>query len=74
MSNLDYPVFHRTAAAARGRRVLATAPDFPGCSPHRETPEKALANVRLAIAEWIEEAGEIGHPIPPPSRRMAAAE
>ena len=74
MANLQYPVLIEPLRPVDGGGLLATVPDLPGCMSDGETPEEALANVRLAIVEWIEEAGEIGHPIPPPSRRMAAAE
>jgi antitoxin HicB len=39
-----------------------------------ETPEEALANVRDAIAAWIEEARALGRSVPKPSHRHVAAE
>jgi antitoxin HicB len=39
-----------------------------------ETAEEALANVKAAIDEWIEEAKGLGRTIPRPSYRVAAAE
>jgi antitoxin HicB len=39
-----------------------------------ETPEEALANVRDAVAAWIEEAQALGRQVPKPSRRHMAAE
>jgi antitoxin HicB len=39
-----------------------------------ETPEEALANVRDALAAWIEEAQALGRSVPQPSRRHVAAE
>ena len=74
MNKLSYPVLIEPLRPEDGGGFLATVPDLPGCMSDGETPEEALANVRLAIDEWIDEAGQIGHPIPPPSRRMAAAE
>jgi predicted RNase H-like HicB family nuclease len=38
-----------------------------------ETREEALANVEDAIAAWIEEAKELGHPVPKPRLRFAKA-
>ena len=39
-----------------------------------DTPEEALANVRDAVAAWIEEARALGRSVPKPSRRHVAAE
>jgi predicted RNase H-like HicB family nuclease len=39
-----------------------------------ETPEEALANVRDAIASWIEAATDMGRQIPRPSKHLVAAE
>jgi antitoxin HicB len=39
-----------------------------------ETPEEALANVRDAIAAWVEEAQALGRPVPKPSHPHVAAE
>jgi len=39
-----------------------------------ETPEEALADVRDAVAAWIEEAHALGRAVPGPSRRRVAAE
>lgn len=38
-----------------------------------ETPEEALFNVRDAILTWIEAAGDLGHPVPPPSVELKLA-
>ncbi len=61
-------------SAEDGGGFLATVPDLPGCMSDGESAKEALSNVRAAIAEWIEEARTLGRAIPPPSRRMAAAE
>jgi antitoxin HicB len=74
MSKLDYPVTIEPLAAEDGCGFLATAPDLPGCMSDGETPEEALANVRDAIAAWIEEARVLGRPVPKPSQRHVAAE
>jgi antitoxin HicB len=47
---------------------------LPGCMSDGETAEEALANVRDAIAAWIEEARALGRPVPKPSPRHVAAE
>ena len=74
MRNLDYPVFIEPLAAEEGGGFIATAPDLPGCMSDGETPEEALANVRDAIAAWIDEARALGRPVPQPSPRHVAAE
>jgi predicted RNase H-like HicB family nuclease len=74
MQKLDYPVFIEPLAAEDGGGFFATVPDLPGGMSDGETPEEALANVRDAIASWIEEARSMGRPIPKPSQRHVAAE
>jgi predicted RNase H-like HicB family nuclease len=74
MANLDYPVVIEPLSAADGGGFVATVPDLPGCMSDGETPEEALANVRDAVAAWIEEARALGRPVPKPSRRHVAAE
>ena len=74
MLKLDYPVFIEPLTAEDGGGFLATVPDLPGCMSDGETPEEALANVRDAIASWIEEARSIGRTVPKPSQRHVAAE
>ena len=58
-------------SAEDGGGFFATVPDLPGCMSDGETPEGALANVRDAIAAWIEGAIEMGPAIPEPTRRAA---
>ena len=74
MTKLDYPVMIEPLSVEDGGGFLATVPDLPGCMSDGETPEEALANVRDAIAAWIEEARALGRSVPNPSRRHAAAE
>jgi len=74
MPKLDYPVLIEPLPREDGGGFVATAPDLPGCMSDGETPEDALANVRDAIAAWIDEARALGRPVPQPSRRHVAAE
>jgi predicted RNase H-like HicB family nuclease len=74
MTRLDYPVLIEPLAAEDGGGFLATAPDLPGRMSDGSSAEDALSNVQAAIAEWIDEARALGREVPPPSRRMAAAE
>lgn len=46
---------------------IAVASDLPGCSAFGETEEVALAELRSAIAAWIEAASAAGNPVPDPS-------
>ncbi len=50
---------------------VADIPDLQYCSAFGESPEEALAEVRKAMAVWIEVAREQGKPIPPPRYRPA---
>ena len=45
---------------------VAEVPVLPGCVSQGASREKALANIREAIALYIESLEERGEPIPPP--------
>lgn len=55
-----------------GGGFLAVVPDLPGCMSDGATQEEAVANVRDAIAAWIEAAEDLGHAVPPPTRRLSS--
>ena len=42
---------------------VAEVPELPGCMAHGATAEDALANVKDAIALWLDAAAEFGHPV-----------
>ena len=71
---LEYPVLIEPLSDEDGGGFLASVPDLPGCLSDGETAEEALANVRDAVAAWIEEAHALGRAIPKPSPRHVAAE
>jgi predicted RNase H-like HicB family nuclease len=71
---LGYLIVAGPLPADEGGGFLATVPDLPGCMSDGETPEEALANIQDAVAAWIEEAQDLGRPVPQPSRRHVAAE
>lgn len=73
-AKLEYPILIEPLSAEEGGGFLATVPDLPGCMSDGETPEEALANVRDAVASWIDEAHALGRTVPTPSRRHVAAE
>lgn len=72
MKSLEYRVIIEPLSVADGGGFLAMVPDLPGCMSDGETPEEALRNVGDAIEVWIDSAKEIGHPVPSPTRRVAA--
>jgi predicted RNase H-like HicB family nuclease len=74
MTKLEYGVVVEPLSDEDGGGFIATVPDLPGCMSDGETPEEALANVRDAIAAWIEAAHDMGHAVPQPSRRLVLTE
>ena len=50
---------------------IADIPDLDPCSAFGETPEEAVAEVRLVKQAWLEVAREKGMPIPEPRYRPA---
>lgn len=73
MSRLAYAILVEPLPLEDGGGFLATVLDLPGCMSDGETPEEALVNVQDAIAAWIEAAQDMGHSVPPPSRKLALA-
>ena len=45
---------------------IAEAPDLDPCAAHGDTPERALAELRVATELWLEVARERDLPIPEP--------
>ncbi len=45
---------------------IADVPDLRSCTAHGRTPEKAVAEVRIAMEAWLETAREAGKPLPVP--------
>lgn len=74
MPKLEYPVIIEPLPEDEGGGFVALVPDLPGCMSDGETAEAALAAVQEAVAAWVEEATELGRPVPGPSRRIIAAE
>lgn len=46
---------------------IADVPDIRYCSAHGEAPEEALREARLALADILQDAGERGIALPPPT-------
>ena len=74
MPKLEYPIIIEPLTEDEGGGFVALVPDLPGCMSDGETAEAALAAVQEGVAAWVEEATELGHPVPRPSRRIIAAE
>ena len=51
---------------------IAEAPDLKPCSAHGDTPEVAVAELRVVMELWLEVAREDGLPIPEPRFRAPA--
>jgi antitoxin HicB len=73
MSALEYPLLLEPLSREDGGGFVAIVPDLPGCMSDGETPEEAIANLKDAIAVWIEAAREMGRPVPTPSRHLEIA-
>lgn len=73
MTSLDDAIVLQPLGAEDGGGYAATVPDLPGCMSDAETPEAALADVADAVRSWIEAARDVGHAVPPPSRRIDVA-
>lgn len=52
---------------------IAEVPELSGCAADGKTYQETLANVEVAIQEWIETAQELGRPIPAPRGRLLYA-
>jgi predicted RNase H-like HicB family nuclease len=53
------------------RGYIADIPDLEACSAFGSTPEKALAELKLARAAWIKAARSAGKRVPRPRYRPA---
>ena len=73
MQKSEYAVVIEPLSDEEGGGFLATAPDLPGCMSDGATREEAARNIEDAIADWIDEAVQLGRPIPAPSRLLTAA-
>jgi predicted RNase H-like HicB family nuclease len=69
MTNYEIIMYWSKADGA----FVAEVPELPGCAADGKTRQVALANVEIAIQEWIETAKELGRPIPKPRGRLAFA-
>ena len=52
---------------------VAEAPELPGCMADGKSHQEALANLEVAICEWIKTAKELRRSIPEPRGRLMFA-
>lgn len=62
----DYAFVLEPLSEADGGGWLASIPALPGCMGDGRTPEEAIADARLAMAEWRDAAGQLGRTMPGP--------
>lgn len=55
------------------QKWLVDVPELPGCMSDGATAVEALENVEIIIAEWLEQARELGREIPQPKGRLMYA-
>jgi antitoxin HicB len=70
MAGREYPVVIEPLSDEDGGGFLASVPDLPGCMSDGATREEAARSIADAIDAWIEEAMELGRPIPKPTPRL----
>jgi predicted RNase H-like HicB family nuclease len=73
MKPLIYTVIVTPLSVEDGGGFLATVPDLPGCMSDGETPEQAIAHVREAIDDWLDESRALGRAAPIPTTGALAA-
>jgi len=52
---------------------VAEVPELPGCMADGQTYQEAVANVEIAMQEWIETASQLGRTVPEPKGRLRYA-
>lgn len=60
----SYSVF--LAWSEADEAYIANVFELPGCMAHGETRGEAIAQIEIAIVNWLETAKELGREIPPP--------
>jgi len=65
-TTLTYPFEILPLSSAEGGGYAIMFPDLPGCRSDGATPEKAIENGRLALADWLAVATEFGDDVPVP--------
>ncbi|MDD9908372.1 MAG: type II toxin-antitoxin system HicB family antitoxin [Ahrensia sp.] len=63
----EYLVLIQQLSSDEGGGWMATLPDLPGWMDDGETEAEAIADVRSAARDWLDQALELGRDIPKPS-------
>ena len=63
----DYAIMVEPLSPADGGGWLGSVPALPGCTGDGDTPEAALADAEMAIAEWLDAAKQAGRNVPGPA-------
>jgi predicted RNase H-like HicB family nuclease len=66
------PYSFRTAWSDRDGECVATCDEIPGLSGLGPTPTRALAELHVALAAWLDYLASRGLPAPAPARREGA--
>ncbi len=59
--------------SAQDESFIVEVPELAGCKADGESYEQAIANVRLAIIDWIETSMRLGRDIPKPKGKLIYA-
>jgi antitoxin HicB len=73
MTDLQYPIAVHKVSEEDGGGYLACAVDLKGCIGDGATPEEAIADLKDAIIEWIDEARRLERQVPEPGQAFAQA-
>ena len=65
-TRMTYPLEILPLSKYEGGGYAITFPDLAGCRSDGATPEKAIENGRLALADWLAVAKEFGDTVPVP--------
>jgi len=65
-NQMTYPFEILPLSKDEGGGYAITFPDLAGCRSDGATPEKAMENGRLALADWLAVATEFGDVVPVP--------
>ena len=71
MNNIKYEII--LYWSQDDQAFIAEVPELAGCAADGPTYQEALANVEVAIQEWIETAQELKRPVPAPRGRLLFA-
>jgi antitoxin HicB len=73
VTDLKYPILIKILSDEDGGGYLAYALDLHGCLGDGNSPEEAIANLKDAILEWVDEARRLNRPIPVPGEVLENA-